>query len=97
MGSVGSISQPSTAFGATTEEREQYIEQHFPEDQFGQQALLDKLFPTGFDASTAAKVSILAVSNKDVDEWNEIIANMNPEEEYILQSRNWFTEVCRIL
>ena len=55
--------------------------------------MLNELFPSGFDAVTAAGVSILAVANKDVDEWNDIIASMNPEEEHILESRDWFTEV----
>ena len=55
---------------------------------------LSWLFPLGYDAETALKNVVLATTNKLVDEWNDRIAEMNPQVEHpALVSVDKFTHV----
>jgi len=77
----------------TDEERAEFVTEEFI-NTHNQKALLEVLFPGGaYNSKTAEDTSILAVSNAEVDEWNALIGNMNPEVECVLESTDYFTEV----
>jgi hypothetical protein len=79
--------------GTTASEREAFLTDEF-KSAHGMEALIEKLFPGKlFSADTASKVSILAVSNKEVDQWNSYIGDLNPAEEVELKSKDYFSEV----
>lgn len=57
-------------------------------------ALMWAVLPNGFSIDAISKVTILAVSNEAVDEWNDIIAGLNmANEEIVTYSKDWFSEV----
>lgn len=59
--------------------------------------LIKTILPEGFNPLAIKKVTILAVSNKAVDEWNDIIAALNPNPESTYESKDWFAEVVFII
>ena len=55
--------------------------------------LIEWLYPNGFNNNDANNNTILAMTNKDVDEWNQTIADMNDNEEQIMLSTDEFMDV----
>jgi hypothetical protein len=83
----------TTFMDTTVEERNAFVDEVFKE-RHGRKALLETLFPNNvFSSKIAMDLSILAVSNKEVDEWNALIGDMNPAEECIMKSKDYYTEV----
>lgn len=77
----------------TAAERAKFVTEEFI-NSHNQKALIELMFPGKvFDSSVAANISILAVSNKEVDEWNALIGELNPNAEVSLESNDYFTEV----
>ena len=62
-------------------------------DTFDDSEMLRWLYPNGFDLNAATGSTILAGSNKRVDDWNDRISAMNGESEIILFSRDHLCEV----
>jgi hypothetical protein len=65
----------------------------FPNDSPGTEAALQWLYPNGFDPNQAISATILAATNEQVDKWNSIVQDMNPNELHVLKSRDRFCEV----
>ena len=63
------------------------------EKQLSINKVLHKLYPNGYDAIRAKDNVVLCSVNKVVDEWNEIIGNINPGKEHTLISDDWFADV----
>ena len=62
-------------------------------DTFDDSEMLRWLYPNGFDHNAATGSTILAGSNKRVDDWNDRISGMNGESELTLFSRDHLCEV----
>jgi ATP-dependent DNA helicase PIF1 len=59
----------------------------------GQEEALNWLFPDGFSSQTASNTTILAGTNEQVNQWNNVIAELNPGTEAIYVSRDELAEV----
>ena len=79
-------------FRVTSEQREEFLHTSGVINR-DKDAMMAELLPNGFDKDSIRDISILAFSNKEVDNWNDYIGSLNPEEEVSLVSRDWFTEV----
>lgn len=55
--------------------------------------MLRAVLPNGFSPDAISQVTILAVTNTAVDEWNDIISALNDNVEVITNSKDWFSEV----
>lgn len=78
----------------TEEDRLAYLDS-INNDDHNMQGLLKAILPNGFSPDAIKKTTILAVSNKSVDEWNDIIASLNTNPEEIFESTDWFSEVLK--
>jgi len=67
--------------------------EYFIESDEGKQQAIKWLYPNGFNPTVASEVTILASTNKAVDDWNETIQNLNPSELNSLFSDDKFCEV----
>jgi hypothetical protein len=54
---------------------------------------LSYLYPQGFQTPDLSKRAILCATNEDVDEWNCLVQEMNPEPSVTLIAANHFKEV----
>jgi hypothetical protein len=64
------------------------------DDDDGLDSTMAWLFPSGqYDAQVATDNTILATTNDEVDRWNGLISDMNPETERVMLSQTWFGEV----
>lgn len=55
---------------------------------------IKKIYPDGvYDPNTAVDNVILATTNERVNEWNDLIAKMNPNAEVSLKARSYFNQV----
>ena len=64
-----------------------------PPNQAAMKNAVAWLYPEGLTAAVAAMNVILATTNAIVDEWNEYIALLNPNPEFVLLSKDCFTDV----
>jgi ATP-dependent DNA helicase PIF1 len=63
------------------------------DDNPGQQDALKWLYPNNFSSEAAATTTILAGTNVQVNQWNDVIANLNPGIEKIYESVDEMGEV----
>jgi hypothetical protein len=78
---VRQLELPITTFYADDKEEEMF------------QQAIKTIYPAGYDPELAVSNVILATTNVEVDQWNEIIADMNPHPEVTLTGKSSFTQI----
>lgn len=66
---------------------------YFINNEDGIKEAIDFIYPGGYQPNSMHKKSILATTNEKVDEWNNLIQNLNPNEKYNLISCD---ELCEV-